>query len=109
MTMSKEMEVQVLGKNFSFNLPNDIKPDDFLRIVDYVETKMDKIKGAVSEIDSFKLGLLTSLNITEELFAAHKEIENLNNMLGKIDKIVTPSEGETVSGKKDKDPLRFSS
>ena len=106
--MGKAIEVQVLGKNFLFNLPADLKPDDFLRIVDYVETKMNKIKSSVSEIDSFKLGLLTSLNIAEELFSARRETENLKGMLSKIDTILTPTEGESDSGD-DEVPIQFSS
>jgi len=107
--MGKELEVQVQGKNFMFDLPSDLKPEDFLQIVDYVEHKMNKIKSAAANLDTFKLGLLTALNIAEELITLKRENENLKEILEKIDKMLTPPEGGTNPGKDDGLPIQFSS
>ena len=39
----KEIEVKILGKSFTFNVPNNIKAEDFLEIIYFVENKMNKI------------------------------------------------------------------
>ncbi|MCP5105973.1 MAG: cell division protein ZapA [bacterium] len=103
--ITKEIEVQVLGKNFNFNLPGNIRTEDFLEIIDYVENKFKKIKNETQDLDSFKLGLLASINITEEFFSLKREHRQLRELLGRIDKMVSPEdidEGEQL-------PISFSS
>ncbi len=101
--MSKVVEVQIAGKIFSFELPNDIKPEEFYEIIGYVEDKMNKIKRDNIDLDFFKIALLTSINIAEEFFSLKKENESLKVMLNKIDEIVTPLEEES------KNLIKFSS
>jgi cell division protein ZapA (FtsZ GTPase activity inhibitor) len=97
--MSKSIEVQVLGRHFVFDIPDDIKPEEFLKIIQYVESKIKKIKTDTIDLDSFKLGLLTSINIANELFSLKKENEDLKSILNKIDQIISPLEEEFPTGK----------
>ncbi len=95
---TKEIEVLVLGKNFNFNIPDNIKTGDFLEIIDYVENKFKRIKGETADLDSFKLGLLAAINITEEFYSLKKENEKLRIVLNRIDKMIAPvDEGDRVS------------
>lgn len=89
---AKEIDVTLLGKSFSFMISGNINTDDFLEIVNYVEEKYKKIKDNTDEHDPFRLGLLTSINITEEFFHLKKENEKFNSILSKIDSIVTNGE-----------------
>lgn len=50
----------------------------------------------MNELDSQKLGLLTSINIAQDLFLLKKENEKLAQILGKIDTLLAP---ETEDGK----------
>lgn len=90
--MVKTIEVQVLGRHFVFNIPEDFKPEEFLEIIQFVENKIKKIKTDAIDLDSFKLGLLTSINIAEELFSLKKENESLKVILNRIDQIISPLE-----------------
>jgi len=99
----KEIEVQVLGKNFNFNIPGNIRSEDFLEIVRFVEKKLHKIRKEAEDLDSFRLGLLTAVNIADEYFSLKKENERLRIMLNKIDKMVSPYE------EADQPSIRFSS
>ena len=95
---TKEIDVSILGKSFSFMISGKINTDDFLEIVNHVEEKYKKIKNSTDEHDPFRLGLLTSINITEEFFHLKTENEKLNSILSKIDSIVTTGEkGEVGS------------
>lgn len=87
---SKEIEVRILGKNFNFNVPENIKTEDFLEIVDFVENKFRKIKREAGDLDSFRMGLLVSINITEEFFQLKKENEKLRAVLTNIDRMIAP-------------------
>lgn len=89
---TKEIEVQILGKDFIFNIPDEIKAEDFLDIIYFVENKIHKIKGGASNLDSFRLGLLTSINIAEEYFSLKKENVKLRTILEKIDKMISPDD-----------------
>jgi cell division protein ZapA len=107
--MAREIEFQILGKNFAFNLPSDMKVEDFMQIARYVEDKINRIRAEASELDSFKLGLLTALNVAEELFALQRENESLKTILNKIDTIITPMDEEIPPGDDKKGAIRFSS
>ena len=87
---TKEIEVQVLGRNFNFNIPKEIKPEEFLEIVDFVAGKMNRIRKETEDLDSFKLGLLTSINLAEEYFSLKRENDKLRVILDKIDRMVSP-------------------
>ena len=88
--MSKEIEVQITGKKFVFQLTDDVAVEEFMHVVEYVENKINKINSRMNELDSQKLGLLTSINIAQDLFFLKKENEKLAQILGKIDKLLSP-------------------
>jgi cell division protein ZapA (FtsZ GTPase activity inhibitor) len=94
--MAKEVEVQITGKRIVFQLADDVTVDEFMRVVEYVENKINKIKGRMNELDSQKLGLLTSINIAQDLFILKKENEKLAQILGRIDTLLSP---ESEDGK----------
>ena len=86
--MGKEIEVQILGNYFTFNLPEDVDSKDFIEIIDFVENKINKIRRSAGDLDSYKLALLASINIAEELFTFQKENMKLKGFLNKIDNMV---------------------
>lgn len=94
--MGKEVEVTVTGKRFVFMLADDVRPEEFLQVVEYVENKINKIKSRMNELDAQKLGLLTSINIAQDLFSLKKENEKLAQILGRIDTLLSP---ESEDGK----------
>ncbi len=100
---TKLIEVQILGKNFNFNVPDNIRTEDFLEIIDYVENKFSRIRSETGDLDSFRLGLLASINITEEFLGLKKENEQLRAVLTNIDSMLPPIE------KGNQLPIRFSS
>jgi len=87
---TREIDIQILGKSFTFVLSEDVSPDEFLQIVDYVEAKITKIKSRMNELDSFKLGLLSAINIAQELHALKRENEKLRQILQNIDGLLSP-------------------
>ncbi len=88
--MSKEIEVQINGKKIVFQLADDIAFEEFTRVVEYVENKINKIKSRMTELDPQKLALLTSINIAQDLFFLKKENEKLAQILGRIDTLLAP-------------------
>lgn len=89
---TKEIDVSILGKNFSFIVSGNIKSEEFWEIINYVEEKYKMIKKDSEEVDPFNLGLLTSINIAEEVFSLKTENEKLKIILKNIDNIVSPAE-----------------
>ena len=105
---TKEIEVQFLGKNFSFNVPEDIPNERFLEIIDFVENRFSKIRTEAGDLDSFRLGLLAAINITEEFFYLKIENDKLKAVLTHIDEMLAPVE---IDDKDKENPfsIRFSS
>jgi cell division protein ZapA (FtsZ GTPase activity inhibitor) len=102
---TKQVDVLFLGKNFNFNIPDNIKVEDFLEIVDFVESKFDKIRRDAGDLDGFRLGLLAAINLTEEFFHLKKENEKLRAVLNNIDSLLSPEDVDPENQL----PIRFSS
>jgi len=98
--MGKKIEVQILGNYFSFNLPSDVSSRDFIEIIDFVEKKINIIRRNSSDLDPYKLALLASINIAEELFSLRKKNVELEGFFNKIDGMVPKIEFKTVNKKK---------
>lgn len=92
--MAKEIDVQILGKRVTFHLAEDVSTEEFLQIVEYVENKINKIKNRMNELDSFRLGLLASMNIAQDLFSLRKENEKMRLVLNNIDTLLSPDKKE---------------
>ncbi len=108
---TKEIEVQILGKHFNFNVPENIKAEEFLEIVDFVEKKFRQIRRETGDLDSFRFGLLAALNIAEEYFSLKKENQQLKDMLARIDLLLPPEDSESETemnrGEKTRVPILF--
>jgi len=87
--MTKTIDVKVLGRNFRFDLPDEIQPRTFMEIIAYVEDKIRSVRGKSIDMDSFRLGLLTSINIAAELFSLRNENEDLRALLRRIDDAIS--------------------
>lgn len=106
---TKEIEVQILGKHFNFNVPENMKEEEFMEIVDFVEKKFRQIRRDSGDLDSFRFGLLTAVNIAEEYFSLKKENQQLKDMLTRIDQLLPPvaNEMEMNRGEKNQVPILF--
>ncbi len=65
--MKNVMYVQIMGHEY----PVEANPGDELyvnRLAQYVEEKMQEMKQGSKVIDSYKLSVMTAMNITDELF-----------------------------------------
>jgi len=100
--MPRTVDVRILGKSFTFHLSEGITSEEFLEISEFVEKKFIKIKSRMSELDSFRLGLLVAVNIAQDLHALKKENQKLNEIYARIDTLLSPGEDDSL-------PIRFSS
>ncbi len=90
-----EVDVNLLGKTFSFTLPDSLDKQRFFDIVDYTEKKIKNIRSEMDKLDHFKSALLAALNISEELFALKDENQRLKALLSRIDKTLDECETES--------------
>lgn len=89
-----EVDVNLLGKSFSFTLPKNLDKQRFLDIVEYTENKIKTIRSEMDKLDHFKSALLAALNIGEELFALKDENQKLKALLSRIDKTLDACEAD---------------
>ncbi len=99
---TKEIEVQVMGKIYNFSIPEDFDSKHFMEIIDYVESKFKRVKSEADDLDVFKLGLLTSINIAEEYYSMKVEYDKLRGALERIDRMVSPA---PETGKPELEPI----
>ncbi|MBI5375141.1 MAG: cell division protein ZapA [Candidatus Schekmanbacteria bacterium] len=68
----KEIQVDIFGKTYTLMYEGDHKY--LMDVASYVDEKMKGISSGANIIDSFKVAVLASLQIAEELFNARKEL-----------------------------------
>lgn len=89
-----EVDVTLLGKSFSFTLPESLDKQRFFDIVDYTEQKIKNIRSEMDKLDHFKSALLAALNISEELFSLRDENQKLKALMTRIDKTLDECEAD---------------
>lgn len=70
---SEVVQIKILGTTFSIRSDQD--PDYIQRILQYISTKTEEIKGSTASNDSLRVAILAGMLITDELF---KEREKSN-------------------------------
>jgi len=106
--MGRTVEVQILGKNFTFNLPEDVRPEDFMEVIAMVQGQLARIRGIAVDLDFFKLALLAAVNLAEECHRLRKENHLMRNVLTGIDQAVTPVVDEQNGRSHPDKPIAFS-
>jgi len=89
--MTREIDIEILGKSFTFQLADGVSAEEFLQISEHVENKIRKIKEITNELDSFRLALLAAINISQELHALKQENVKLRQILANIDHLLAPA------------------
>lgn len=73
--MGKEVEVKILGNNYSFLTDRD--PNEAIRIAMFVDKEATRIKEEEPHSSESTIAILTALNIADKLFAIFSDLEEL--------------------------------
>lgn len=74
--------VDIFGDKYS--IASDGDSDAIIRFAEYLDTKLQELKSVASNETKYKLSILCSLNIIEELFSQKKKISLIENNLSRI-------------------------
>jgi len=71
------IDVEIFGQ--SYKIRGDAEREHIEKIADYVDRKMREIAETTSTIDTLKVAILASLNITDEYFQLKKKNAKLED------------------------------
>lgn len=76
------ISVDIFGDNYSFASDGDT--EEISKYAKYLDEKLNQLKSNTSIESKYKLAILCSLNIIEELFSKQKEISQIENNFSRI-------------------------
>lgn len=77
--LKQRTTVEIWGEEYT--IKSDISPEQVQEIANYVNMKMQMIKQKAENISFIKLAVLACLNISEELFAVRRQLEETQNLM----------------------------
>jgi cell division protein ZapA (FtsZ GTPase activity inhibitor) len=80
---SQSTRVTILGNEYPIR--SDVDDDTMLRIVHYVNQKVQQARETSSSYDRLKIAVLATLNITGELFEYRTKVEALERRLRELE------------------------
>lgn len=92
MSDKKTVTVRIAGEEHS--LRSHAEPEYTRECAAYVDKRIQEIKSQVGLLEGHKAAILAALSITDELFQANKELENLDDTAAeRMEKLAAKLEG----------------
>ena len=77
--LNQTTNVEILGEEYK--IKSDISPEKVHKLAQYVNSKIGEIKNTATNIPLLRIVVLACLNISEELFAVRKQLEETQNLM----------------------------
>jgi len=77
--LNQTTNVEILGEEYK--IKSDISPEEMQNLAQYVNTKIGEIRNKAANIPLLRIAVLACLNISEELFAVKKQLDETQNLM----------------------------
>jgi len=77
--LNQTTNVEILGEEYK--IKSDISPEEVHKLAHYVNNKIGEIRNKATNIPILRIVVLACLNISEELFAEKKQLDENQNLM----------------------------
>ncbi len=77
--LNQTTNIEILGEEYK--IKSDISPEEVHKLAHYVNIKIGKIRNKARDIPLLRMVVLACLNISEELFAVKKQLDETQNLM----------------------------
>jgi cell division protein ZapA len=84
--IDKIIEIEIYGRNYKIRVKGEEDEKYISHLTSYVDQKMQEIAVKSKSTDALKIAVLASLNIADEYFLSQKKLDQLDDVLGRMER-----------------------
>ena len=96
--IDKIIEIEIYRQKYRIKVKGEEDEKYISHLTSYVDQKMREVAVKSKSVDSLKIAVLAALNIADEFFLSQKKLDQLNEVIGHMEREI---EGLEVFLKKD--------
>jgi len=83
--IDKIVEIEIFGQKYRIRVKGEEDEKYISHLTSYVDQKMREVAVKSKSVDSLKIAVLAALNITDEYFLSQKKLDQLNEVIGRME------------------------
>ena len=84
--MDKIVEIEVFDQKYRIRVKGEEDEIYISQLTSYLDQKMREVALKSKSVDTLKIAVLAALNITDEYFLSQKKLEQLDEVIGHMEK-----------------------
>jgi cell division protein ZapA len=84
--IDKVIEIEIYGQKYRIKVKGEEDEKYISHLTSYVDQKMREVAVKSKSVDVLKVAVLAALNIADEYFLCQKNIDQLNEVIGQMEK-----------------------
>jgi cell division protein ZapA len=84
--MDKIVEIEVFDQKYRIRVKGEEDEIYISQLTSYLDQKMREVALKSKSVDTLKIAVLAALNITDEYFLSQKKLDQLNEVIGHMEK-----------------------
>lgn len=83
--IDKVVEIEIYGQKYRIRVKGEEDEKYISHLTSYVDQKMREVAVKSKSVDSLKIAVLAALNIADEYFLSQKKLDQLNEVIGRME------------------------
>lgn len=83
--MDRTINIEIFGQHYKIRVKGEEDEQYISHLTSYVDQKMNEVAVKSGSADVAKIAVLAALNIVDELFLSHKEMDQLSEAIGRLE------------------------
>jgi len=83
--INKIIEIEIYGQKYRIRVKGEEDEKYISHLTSYVDQKMREVAVKSKSVDSLKIAVLAALNIADEYFLSQKKLDQLNEVIGRME------------------------
>ena len=83
--INKIIEIEIYGQKYRIRVKGEEDEKYISHLTSYVDQKMREVAVKSKSADSLKIAVLAALNIADEYFLSQKKLDQLNEVIGRME------------------------
>jgi cell division protein ZapA len=100
--IDKIVEIEIYDQKYKIRVKGEEDERYISHLTSYVDQKMHEVAIKSKSADALKIAVLAALNIADEFFLAQKKLDQLNEVIGQMEREIERMEASLI-----KDETKF--
>lgn len=83
--MDRVVTIEIFGQHYKIRVKGEENEQYISQLTSYVDRKMNEVAVKSRSSDVAKIAVLAAMNIADELFLSHKDMDQLSEAIGRLE------------------------